>query len=418
LHDAPLSALSLPPASHGLAFAVTPSIVSDRAGLDELCARVRDAARVALDTEFHAERTYSARLMVVQLAFDDGAVIVDALALTDLRPLVLALTQTTVVGHALSADLKIFADRYGLVPSRVFDTQVAASFLGYGMQISLADLVRSVCGVRLAKSQTVSDWSARPFSERQIEYLVDDVVHLLPVYDALLPRLERKGRYEWVFEECAELGDIERYRMDERRAYLRIPGAMRMSRRELGILNELVKLRDAVARDRDLPVRYVLPDDVVAGLAATKPAKTDDFAQLRRFDGGMKRQLGAAILEAVARGQALSEDELPQRPVRNAAPARDALVSLLGAAIAEIAREAELPSSLLVPRAALERLAREIPPDRESFERVLALQPWRLSLVAEPLWRMLRGEAVLKIEGYATGDPKVRLVDEPPSQQL
>jgi ribonuclease D len=397
---------------------VTPSIVADRAALEQLCIRVRDAARVALDTEFHAERTYSARLMVVQLAFDDGAVIVDALALTDLRQLVLALTQTTVVGHALSADLKIFADRYGLVPSRVFDTQIAASFLGYGMQISLADLVRSVCGVRLAKSQTVSDWSARPFSERQVEYLVDDVVHLLPVYDALLPRLERKGRYEWVFEECAELGDIERYRMDERRAYLRIPGAMRMSRRELGILNELVKLRDSVARDRDLPVRYVLPDDVVAGLAATKPARIDDFAQLRRFDGGMKRQLGAAILEAVARGQALPEDELPQRPVRPAAPARDALVSLLGAAIAEIAREAELPASLLVPRAALERLAREIPPDRESFERVLALQPWRLSLVAEPLWRMLGGEAVLKIEGYAAGDPKVRLLDETPSQQL
>ena len=397
---------------------MTPSIVADRAALDQLCVRVREAARVALDTEFHAERTYSARLMVVQLAFDDGAVIVDALALTDLRELVLALTQTTVVGHALSADLKIFADRYGLVPPRVFDTQIAASFLGYGMQISLADLVRSVCGVRLSKSQTVSDWSARPFSERQIEYLVDDVVHLLPVYDALLPRLERKGRYEWVFEECAELGDIERYRMDERRAYLRIPGAMRMSRRELGILNELVKLRDAVARDRDLPVRYVLPEDVVAGLATTKPAKTEDFAQLRRFDSGMKRQLGAAILEAVARGQALSEDELPQRPVRSAAPARDAIVSLLGAAIAEIAREAELPSSLLVPRAALERLAREIPPDRESFERVLALQPWRLSLVAEPLWRMLRGEAGLKIEGYDTGDPKVRLVDEPPSQQL
>ncbi|MGC9992055.1 MAG: HRDC domain-containing protein [Candidatus Cybelea sp.] len=397
---------------------MTQSIVADRAGLEELCTRVRDAARVALDTEFHAERTYSARLMVVQLCFDDGAVIVDALALTDLRPLVLALTQTTVVGHALSADLKIFADRYALVPSRVFDTQVAASFLGYGMQISLADLVRSVCGVRLAKSQTVSDWSARPFSERQIEYLVDDVVHLLPVYDALLPRLEKKGRYEWVFEECAELGDIERYRMDERRAYLRIPGAMRMSRRELGILNELVKLRDAVARERDLPVRYVLPDDVVAGLAATKPSKADDFAQLRRFDGGMKRQLGPSILAAVARGQALAEDDLPQRPARPAAPARDALVSLLGAAIAEIAREAELPSSLLVPRAALERLAREVPPDFESFERVLALQPWRLGLVAEPLWRMLSGQAVLRIEGYANGDPKVRLLDEPSSQQL
>jgi ribonuclease D len=269
-----------------------------------------------------------------------------------------------------------------------------------------------VCGVRLTKSQTVSDWSARPFSERQIEYLVGDVAHLLPLYDALRPRLERKGRYEWVYEECAELGDIERYRMDERRAYLRIPGAMRMSRRELGILSELVRLRDGIARERDLPVRYVLPDDVVAGLAAIKPAKSEDFGQLRRFDAGMKRQLGPAILDAVARGQALPEDELPQRPARPAAPARDALVSLLVAAIAEIARSAELPPSLLVPRAAIERLAREVPGDRAEFERVLALQPWRLALVADPLWRLLRGDAVLKIEGYASGDPKVRLFDE------
>jgi ribonuclease D len=393
-----------------------PAIVSDRVALDALCVRVGDAARVALDTEFHAERTYSPRLMVVQLAFDEDAAIVDALAVPDLRPLATALTHTTVVGHALSADLKIFADRFDLVPPRVFDTQVAAAFLGYGMQISLADLVRSVCGVRLAKSQTVSDWSSRPFSERQIEYLVGDVAHLLPLYDALRPRLEQKGRYEWVYEECAELGDIERYRIDERRAYLRIPGAMRMSRRELGILNELVKLRDRTARERDLPVRYVIPDDVVAGLAVLRPTQLDDLAQLRRLDAGMKRQLGTAILGAVARGLALNEADLPQRPTRPAAPARDALVAFLGAAVAEIARAADLPASLLVPRAVLERLTREIPRDRADFERVLALQPWRLALVAEPLWELCTGAAALKIEGYAQGDPKVRVSDEPTSE--
>jgi ribonuclease D len=395
---------------------VTPLIVSDRVELDRLCTRVRDAPRIGIDTEFHAERTYSPRLMVVQLAFDDGAAIVDALALPDLRSLALALTHTTVVGHALSADLKIFADRFGLVPPRVFDTQVAAAFLGYGMQVSLSDLVRSVCGARLAKSQTVSDWSARPLSDRQIEYLVGDVAYLLPLCDALTPRLEERGRYAWVYEECEELGDIERYRIDERRAYLRIPGAMRMNRRELGILNELVKLRDRIARERDLPVRYVLPDDVVAGLVVLKPKKLDDLAQLRRLDAGVKRQLGSAILDAVARGESLDESDLPQRPIRPTAPTRDALVAYLGAAIAEIARAAELPASLLVPRAALERLAREIPRDRADFERVLALQPWRLALVAEPLWRLCSGEATLKIEGYAQGDPKVRVSDESASQ--
>ncbi|MGC1380783.1 MAG: hypothetical protein WA814_07140, partial [Candidatus Baltobacteraceae bacterium] len=82
----------------------------------------------------------------------------------------------------------------------------------------------------------------------------------------------------------------------------------------------------------------------------------------------------------------------------------------------EIARSSELPPSLLVPRAVLERLAREIPQDRASFEHVLALQPWRLALVAEPLWRLLSGEAALKIEGYAQGDPKVRLSDDRPPE--
>ena len=395
---------------------MTPEIVADSASLERLCARVADAARVGLDTEFHAERTYTPRLMLLQLSFDDGAAIVDALALPDLHALVTSLTQTTVVGHALSSDLKIFADRYDLVPPRIFDTQIAASFLGYGMQVSLADLVRSVCNVRLAKSQTVSDWSTRPLSEKQIEYLVGDVAHLLELYDALRDRLEGKGRYRWVYEECEELADVERFRMDERRAYLRIPGAMRMNRRELGILNELVKLRERVARERDLPVRFILPDDVVAGLATTKPSTSDDFAQLRRFDRGMKRQLGSAILQAVARGQALPEEELPQRPARPSAPSRDALVSLLGAAVSEIARDAELPSSLLVPRAALERVARELPATRDALEHALALAPWRLEFVADPLWRLLHGDATLRIEGYGQGDPKVRVVHESSEQ--
>ncbi|HEY5425329.1 MAG TPA: HRDC domain-containing protein [Candidatus Tumulicola sp.] len=390
----------------------SPIIVPDQRSLDTVCARVRAAGRVALDTEFHAERTYAPRLMVVQLAFDDGAAIVDPLAIPNLRPLVDALAETTVVGHALSSDLKIFADRYDTVPARVFDTQIAAAFLGYGMQISLGDLVHDLRRVRLPKSQTVSDWSARPFSERQIEYLVDDVAHLLPMHDVLRERLEAKGRLPWALEECAELGDVARYRVDARRAYLRIPGAARMSRRELGILNELAMLRDRVARDRDLPVKYVMPDDVVGGLAALKPKNLADLTQLRRLDAGARRQLGDAILAAVARGEALDETQLPERPQRPLGPARDTVAALLSVVAGEIARDSELPTNLLVPRAALERVAREVPADRAAFETALGLQPWRLELVAGPLWRLLSGDAAIAIEGYADGNPKIRLSHE------
>jgi ribonuclease D len=393
-------------------------MVNDAAALGQLCARVAGSSRVALDTEFHSERTFTPRLMVIQLAFDDGAAIVDPLTGLELRPLVDALAGTLVVGHALSSDLKILAERFDRVPPNVFDTQVAAAFLGYGMQISLADLVRDLCKVRLSKSQTVSDWSSRPFSDKQIEYLVDDVAHLLAMHDMLAERLRASGRLEWALEECTELGDAERYRTDERRAFLRIPGAMRMNRRELAVCNELVKLRARIARERDLPVKFVIADDVVGGLATLRPKGLDELAQLRRLDAGVRRQLGESILAAVARGEAIPEDELPEKPQRPLGPARDTLASVMGVVAGEIARANDLPPSLLVPRAALERVAREAPPDWAGFESALGLSPWRLELLGEPLWRLLSGRAALEIEGYADGDPKIRLSHDTAPEQL
>lgn len=385
-------------------------MVTTETQLRDLCDRVRSAARVGIDTEFHNERSYTARLMVIQLAFEDGFVIVDPLTLPDLSPLAQALCETTVVGHALTSDLKIFADKWDVVPPDVFDCQVAASFLGYGMAISLADLVRDLCGVRLKKSQTVSDWSSRPFSEKQLEYLVDDVAHLLDMQDNLAQRLREKGRYEWALEECRLLSEIERYRSEERRMYSRIPGASRMNRRELGVLAEIVKLRDRIARERDLPVKYVMPDDVVGGLATVRPRAVDDLAQLRRLDPGTRRALGPLIIEAVRRGEALPEADLPAKFARPLGNARETLVALMSVVVGELAQENELPASLLAPRASLERVAREVPGTREDFERVLGLSQWRTHLVGEPLWRLLSGMSSLRIEGYATGDPRINLV--------
>jgi len=384
-------------------------IIDSRSGLDDVIGRIRNVQRVGLDTEFHTERSFSPRLMVVQLAFDEDVAIVDPLGVADLRPLLEALSSVVVVGHALSSDLKIFAERFGIVPPNVFDTQVAAAFLGYGMQVSLADLVHDVEHVRLAKSQTVSDWSSRPLNARQIDYLVNDVAHLLPMHDKLAERLERAGRLEWALEESAALGEMDRYVSDERRAYMRIPGAMRMNRRELGVLSEIVKLRERVARERDLPLKYILPDDVVSGLATLRPKRTEDLEALRRLDAGMRRQLGAAIVDAVAAGEAIPEADLPQRPQRPLGQNRDTLAAIMSVLIGEIASENDLPASLLVPRAGLERVARELPADRDALDATLELSHWRLGLVSEPLWRLLSGELRLAIEGYADGDPKIRL---------
>jgi ribonuclease D len=182
-----------------------------------------------------------------------------------------------------------------------------------------------------------------------------------------------------------------------------------MNRRELGVLAELVKLRDKIARDRDLPLKYVMPDDVVGGLATVRPKTLDDLTQLRRLDPGTRRALGPLILEAVKRGEAIDEAALPAKFARPLGNARETLVSLMSVLVGEIAQDNELPPSLLAPRASLERVAREVPASREDFERVLGLSHWRTQLVAEPLWRLLSGQSSLRIEGYATGDPRINL---------
>ncbi len=383
------------------------TVIEDEPALLALCERIASVERVALDTEFHNERSYAARLMVVQLVVGDEVALVDPLRVKALEPLALALAQKTIVGHALQSDLKIFADRFDRLPFRAFDTQLAAAFCGYGMAISLADLISDLVGIRLRKSQTVSDWSTRPLSAQQIDYLVDDVRYLIPMQDALTARLERSGRLPWFESDARLLVDLARYRTDPERLYLRIPGAMRMNRRELGILREVAILRDTLARERDVPLKYIIPDDVMAGIVSLRPASRDELAQLRRLDAGARKAYGDRIVAAVAAGLAVPDDELPRKPPRPAGGDREAIVSALAVLANALATEHELPPGLVVTRAALERVARDVPATAAELAVALDAGEWRASLVAEPLFALLSGSVALTIAGAARGTPHV-----------
>jgi ribonuclease D len=389
--------------------ALAVSLVDTPAALAALCARIARAPRIGLDTEFHTEKSYTPHLMVVQLLFDDGVALVDPLAVRDLRPLVDALAGARVVGHALSSDLRILADAFETLPREVFDTQVAAAFVGYGISISLLDLVRELCGVTLRKSQTVSDWSTRPFTPKQVEYLVDDVRYLFTLEDTLRERLAARGRERWAEEEMPALVELRTYRSDPRRLYQRVSGNARMNRRELGILNELALLRDRYARERNIPLKYVLPDDVMAGLVQLRPKSVDELSQLRRIDAGTRRNLGERIVEAVQRGEAIDEDELPPRAPKPLGPQREALVSTMAVLVSALAAENDLPTTLLLPRAALERIAREAPQTAEALGDVVNLTSWRRQLVVDPLWDLLTGESVLRVYGYREAEPRTTI---------
>jgi ribonuclease D len=381
-------------------------VVADPQALAALCERIVAAPRIGLDTEFHTEKHFTPKLMVVQVAFDDAVAIVDPLAIADLHPLAEALTSATVIGHALSSDLRILEDAFGMLPRDAYDTQVAAAFCGYGMSISLLDLVRDVAGVTLLKSQTVSDWSTRPFTPRQVDYLVDDVKYLFGIADRLTEKLTARGRESWALEEMRTLVDPRTYRSDKRRLYLRVAGNARMNRRELGVLNELALLRETIARERNIPLKYVLPDDVLVGLVGLRPTSVDELSQLRRLDAGMRKHIGARIIDAVAAGEAIPEDALPPRAPRPLGAQRDALVAAIALLINAVAAANELPAALLVSRTEIERIARDSPESPEALASLLDLTPWRRDLVVGPLWQFLTGERVLRIAGYREGTPR------------
>jgi ribonuclease D len=381
-------------------------VVDTPEALAHLCERIARAPRIGLDTEFHTEKSYTPHLMVVQLLFEDGVALVDPLALRDLSPLVEALAGARIVGHALSSDLRILADAYETLPRAAYDTQIAAAFVGYGLSISLLDLVRDLCGVTLRKSQTVSDWSTRPFTAKQVEYLVDDVRYLFELEDKLRAKLRTRGREEWADEEMDALVQLRAYRPDPRRLYLRISGNARMNRRELGILNELAHLRDRYARERNIPLKYVLPDDVMVGLVQLRPHAVEELSQLRRIDAGTRRNLGDRIVEAIARGEALAEDELPPRAPKPLGPQRDALVSTMAVLVSALAAENDVPTTLLLPRSALEKIAREAPPSPEALADIVDLNPWRRELIVEPLWSLLTGEKGMRVAGYLEGSAR------------
>jgi ribonuclease D len=260
--------------------------------------------------------------------------------------------------------------------------------------------------VTLRKSQTVSDWSTRPLGPKQVEYLVDDVRYLFALEDALEERLRARGRERWAAEEMPALVRLENYRVDPARLYLRVAGNARLNRRELGILNELAQLRERLARERNIPLKYVLPDDVMIGLASLRPKSVDELAQLRRVDPGTRRNLGPQIIEAIRRGEALPEDGLPARAPKPLGAQREALVATMAVLVGALAAEHELPGTLLLPRSALERIARDAPRSPEALGDLVDLTAWRRQLVVEPLWQLLSGERALRVERYLEGEPR------------
>jgi ribonuclease D len=367
-------------------------LINSRPALDAVVDQLVSEPFYALDTEFHRERTYYPKLALIQIAWRDGLALIDPIAL-DMGPLTVVLDSDAVaVIHAADQDLEVLELACGTVPKQLFDTQIAAGFVGMSSP-SLATLYDKVLGVRVPKADRLSDWLARPLADTQLDYAASDVAHLLDVHDRLSEQLEQRGRLDWARDECENVRARGRGARDPEEAWRRIKEARQLKGRAQAVVRAVAAWRERRAAQLDVPPRYVMPDLAVVTIAQRPPRTADDFRKVRGLDdrhlrGRQADELLAAVQEALDNPGAERDEQPPRDLDRDLRPA----VGLVAAWVSQLARNLEIDTALLATRADLEALLR-------GDDDARLAEGWRAEIVGEPVRRLVDGEAALAFNG-------------------
>jgi ribonuclease D len=375
--------------------------------LQALCAELLDSEWLAIDTEFIREKTYYPKLCLIQVCNGEIAACIDPLALDDLRPLldILFDARTLKVLHAARQDLEIFLHDYHRIPMPVFDTQPAAALLGHGDQVGYANLVKQLLDVELPKDQSRTDWSQRPLDEQQLRYALDDVIYLGRLYLHMRGHLFDRERLQWLAADFAPLADPQTYYPDPQTMWKRTKGRQLLRGRQLAVLQRLAAWRETRARDRDLPRKWILKDDVMIELSRRIPRDAAGLAKLRGMEPGLIRREGEMLLKLIAEGAEAPRETWPgdRQRAKPLNARQEAMVDLLSAALRLIAEEHQLSPLAIASRKELEKLVRG--------EGDCALREgWRHSLAGETLDDVLHGRQCLVLR-----DGELQLIDAPDS---
>lgn len=352
--------------------------LSDQRSVTELADQLRGAPWIALDTEFLREKTYRPQLCLLQAAVPDMALCIDPLAEIDLAPLQPALAggATPKILHAARQDLEVLWPVFGAL-APLFDTQVAAALTGLPAQIGYSDLVQQLLGVELAKGQTRTDWSRRPLSAAQLAYAIDDVMHLAPLRERLLERLDKLGRLAWLQEELAGLAREERLFIAPEKAYERLRWNSELDPDRARLLQRLAAWRERRAMAKDRPRSWILDDGALRALTLAAPRTPADLARIAELSPGFVEHSGAVILREID-AAGLPARLPPPAPRTRPDPELQARVKRLASIVQKRAAELGLAAEILATRKDLESIAR-------GARNADVLSGWRLAAVGQEL---------------------------------
>ena len=366
-------------------------VVDDQAGLISIVKELSNSDIYAIDTEFHREKTYFAKLALIQLRWSDRLAIIDPLNL-DLSVLSKIFHSNSVaVFHAGSQDLEILHRAAGAVPRSIFDTQIAAGFLGMRTP-SLSSLHENLLGLKLTKGDRLTDWLQRPLKESQLQYAASDVRYLLELHQVLTERLIKLKRYEWAEAEFVTFLEKRQKLIDPKDAWQRIKEAKHLNKQARGVAQALAEWRELAAQKNDIPIRYIMSDLALVGIAQRKPTKLSDLKNIRGFDYAQyQKEKGQHLLKIVEKG--LKADPVPSLKSRKKSlpPEMRPAVTLLSAWLSQFATDQNIDPALLGSRSDIEELLRG-----ESDSRLQV--GWRHEEVGEQVDNLLKGKSSLSFE--------------------
>jgi ribonuclease D len=377
--------------------------ITSATALSEFCKQVQDSPRLALDTEFVGEDSFVPKLELIQVATETTAAVIDFPALLSKGALdefwkILCDPAIQKVLHAGRQDLDLFAVHAGQIPRPFFDTQIAAAIVGFGSQVAYANLVQRVHGKKLDKAHTFTNWSARPLSQDQLAYALEDVTFLLAIHDHLHTRLSKLGRLQWAHEEFGRLeGVVGDTRREPQERYQRIRGWDQLKPKSAAVLRELAAWREGEAKRRNVPRARVVRDEVLLQLARHPPKHVQDLRKVRGLHGSEVDRNGEALLETIHKALVLPPAEWPVLPKeRKPEPESNGLVELLQAIVKARALEEEIAPTLLATAADLQELV-DAKTDRATLD-LPVLKGWRRVLVGELLLQVLEGTLACVID--------------------
>lgn len=376
-----------------------PQVITRRSDLEDLVSGLLGEDAVALDTEFHGEKRYWPDLFLVQISGSAGPVAIDPLEISDLSALgeLVSSSGTVKVIHSSRNDIEVLMHHLGVQFSSVFDTQLAAAFLGFERQPSLSKLVKAECGLYPKKGHTLSDWSIRPLGEDQLEYALDDVRYLLDIYRNQMARLTESGRLEWYREEAEYLTDPATYGGSVGRMFKKIRSRSKIRKNRLGVLWALLNWREKAAMEINKPRNFVARDHVVGAIAAMAPGNMKSLSSLRGIQDGFISRWGQEVLDAVRKAMKDPDQGYPDIPRHHARPGVSARRDILRIFLKQESCRLGISPELLLSRDLIAALANDPPTTEEELYAIDELSGWRKKALGRELVSLLSGRLALKL---------------------